>query len=125
MQQEAASGVALLPRSSPCHGEDAAASPAPALNLSSPFSACAARHGFPPVTNGFFGGDAVSGVGGGPLRVRLRPSRHSFLPLCFIAGANSVFEALEGLCNGAVGVKRQIVIHRSGLSTAEKIQILF
>ena len=47
-----------------------------------------------------------------PLAVKLRPSKHAFLFGCRITGADSVSEALEGLCDGALRAKWQIVINR-------------
>ena len=55
----------------------------------------------------FFGGDAISGVGVSPLTVKLRPSKHAFLLGYRITGADSVSEALEGLCDGVVRVERR------------------
>ena len=51
----------------------------------------------------FFDDDAISGVGVSPLAVKLRPSKHAFLFGCRITGADSVSEALEGLCVGLSG----------------------
>ena len=65
------------------------------------------RHGFPPAAGGFFDDDAISGVGVSPLAVKLRPSRHAFLLGGRITGADSVSEALEGLCDGVLGVERR------------------
>ena len=104
MQQETAGGVALLPRPRPVTARMQPRPPCSLLILPHLLVRQAwlsARRG------GFFGGDAVSEVGGGSLTMKLRPSRHSFLPGGLIAGADSVSEALEGLCNGAVWVKRR------------------
>ena len=65
------------------------------------------KRGFSPAAKGFSGGDAVLGVGVSSLAVKLRPSKHSFLLGCRITGADSVSEALEGLCDGVLGVKRR------------------
>ena len=62
---------------------------------------------FPARRGCFFGGDAIWGVGASLLGVKLRPSKHAFLLGGRITGADSVSEALEGLCDGVLGVKRR------------------
>ena len=97
MQQSAAGGVAFLPRVRPVTAM------MQLLRCSSFPPSPSRRHGFPPAAGGFFGDDAISGVGVSPLAVKLRPSRHAFLFGCRITGADGVSEALKGLCVGLSG----------------------
>ena len=62
---------------------------------------------FPARRRWFFSGDAIPGVAVSLLGMKLRPSKHTFLLGCRITGTDSVSEALEGLCDGVLGVKRR------------------
>ena len=97
MQQSAAGGVAFLPRVRPVTAM------MQLLRCSSFPPSPSRRHGFPPAAGGFFGDDAISGVGVSLLGVKLRPSRHSFLLGGRIVDADSVLRPSRAFVMGLSG----------------------